>query len=263
MIARQMPDLDDETIRDTAVAAEDMRFTDLADLSPDKLDTLARAVTLILQSGRCEETFTQIIDGKPTRPTFLRNHYAEFMNNDNISDAMEPSKHATQCYKEIREAFDITVLKLELKVRSLFSEYRHPCLHMIVQLVQAYQNTDAEDSTTAQLRFLEIVAACINTLAGIVYKAYHPKMDLKPRRQPEDFYFSTHYYVDFYHASYKDFERYPFGLLNVVGYWAESEIFGGVLLFNRGLDGSQVFLILSTLLPPFVIAPAARHSLTY
>lgn len=117
-----MPDPDDETIRDTAVAAEDMRFTDLADLSPDKLDALARAVTRILETERGEETFAQIIDGKPTRSTFLRNHFEEYMNNDNISDAMEPTEYAKQSYKEIKESFDITVLKLEMEVGSLFSE---------------------------------------------------------------------------------------------------------------------------------------------
>ncbi len=39
--------------------------------------------------------------------------------------------------------------------------------------------------------------------------------------------------VNFYHTKYKIFEKYPFGLLDVVGYWAEAEIFGGVVLFEH------------------------------
>ena len=47
------------------------------------------------------------------------------------------------------------------------------------------------------------------------------------------------FYVDF-HDSYMRFENYPFGLLDVVGYWAETKLFGGVLLFDRGDSGSEV-----------------------
>ena len=48
------------------------------------------------------------------------------------------------------------------------------------------------------------------------------------------------FYVNFNHTNHKHFENYPFGLLNVVGYWAEAEIFGGVLLFEREEEGSGV-----------------------
>ena len=48
------------------------------------------------------------------------------------------------------------------------------------------------------------------------------------------------FYVNFYYASYADFERYPFGLLGLVGYWAETELFGGVVLFEREESGSNV-----------------------
>ena len=47
-------------------------------------------------------------------------------------------------------------------------------------------------------------------------------------------------HVDFYHTEYQEYERYPFGLLNVVGYWAEAKLLGGVLLFDRGDTGLEV-----------------------
>ena len=37
----------------------------------------------------------------------------------------------------------------------------------------------------------------------------------------------------FMHKNYKDFEQYPNGVADIVGYWAEAQIFGGVVLFDR------------------------------
>ncbi|KAK7698341.1 hypothetical protein SLS64_012589 [Diaporthe eres] len=38
----------------------------------------------------------------------------------------------------------------------------------------------------------------------------------------------------FWNGKYVDSSRYPNGLADVVGYWAETQIFGGVVLFDRG-----------------------------
>lgn len=35
------------------------------------------------------------------------------------------------------------------------------------------------------------------------------------------------------HKNYRDFEQYPNGVADIVGYWAEAQIFGGVVLFDR------------------------------
>ena len=73
---------------------------------------------------------------------------------------------------------------------------------------------------------------------------------MKPPKPPKGHYWqcrhTDYFYVDFYHTSYDLFENYPFGLLNVVGYWAEAELFGGVVLFERGKSGSEVHLMLQT-----------------
>ena len=62
-------------------------------------------------------------------------------------------------------------------------------------------------------------------------------MELNPPEPPGGhslrFHRTDGYYVEFYHTNYKLFENYPFHLLNVVGYWAEAEIFGGVVLFEH------------------------------
>lgn len=39
---------------------------------------------------------------------------------------------------------------------------------------------------------------------------------------------------------YSKAEQYPEGAADMVGYWAEDRIFGGVVLFGRGKDGTGV-----------------------
>ena len=42
------------------------------------------------------------------------------------------------------------------------------------------------------------------------------------------------------HPDYVHFKNYPRGVPDVVGYWAEAQVFGGVLLFDRSDSGWQV-----------------------
>lgn len=97
------------------------------------------------------------------------------------------------------------------------------------------------------LRLLEIAAASVNTLAGMLYASFHPDTNIKPPElKIEDLRqcdLTGQFYVNFYHTHYRLFDGYPFGLLNVVGYWAEAELFGGVLLFEHVDTGSEVQLI--------------------
>ena len=37
----------------------------------------------------------------------------------------------------------------------------------------------------------------------------------------------------FSHKWYQDYDQYPDGVADGIGYWAESRIFGGVVLFDR------------------------------
>ena len=72
---------------------------------------------------------------------------------------------------------------------------------------------------------------------------FHPDMDVTPQDPQATYGYvpdrNHHFHVDF-HNCYTDFNQYPLGLLDVLGYWAETQLFGGVLLFDRGDSGSEV-----------------------
>lgn len=44
----------------------------------------------------------------------------------------------------------------------------------------------------------------------------------------------------FVHLYFKEHTQYPEGISDMVGYWAENRILGGVVLFDRGESGNQV-----------------------
>lgn len=44
----------------------------------------------------------------------------------------------------------------------------------------------------------------------------------------------------FFHCQYVDFDLYPHGIADVAGYWTEDQIFGGVFVFDRELNGTDV-----------------------
>lgn len=44
----------------------------------------------------------------------------------------------------------------------------------------------------------------------------------------------------FWTGAYMDWSRYPNGLADMAGYWAEIQLFGGVVLFDRGESEKEV-----------------------
>lgn len=220
-------------------------FGDLTNLSPEKLRELETVLNSILALPVARETYAQIIDGKPIRTPYsedikaLRSHLRETII---VKDNPKPSDQAMQLYEEIRTKFAPQTLEIDLK------------------LAQNYQNA-LPGSREHLLRLLEIAAASVNALAGMIYTSFHKDTNILPPEPPGGHFWqfrrTDHFYVDFYHTNYRRFEDFPFGLLNVVGYWAEAELFGGVVLFERVESGSK---IINAFLHPQTVAHAFQLS---
>lgn len=54
--------------------------------------------------------------------------------------------------------------------------------------------------------------------------------------------------IAFSSRSYRAFKQYLMGLADIAGYWAESKIFGGVVVFDRGETETEVCSYLSVIL---------------
>lgn len=117
--------------------------------------------------------------------------------------------------------------------------------------MQAYQAT-LPGSVAYKLRLLELVVIACHDIAVLLYRLDNgahkhaeweawltKKLGSLSRDEYESE--STKYGppTPFYFSSYVEFDRYPNGLADVVAYWAEHQIFGGVVLFDRGSSGDE------------------------
>lgn len=113
------------------------------------------------------------------------------------------------------------------------------------QLLFPFQQTHP-DTRQFELRLIELLAVSCHQMAvyldslddGIHKHRRHDDWRDKPREDID----AGEYVAPtiFFHGSYVDFDQYPDGLADVVGYWTEARIFGGVVIFDRGPSGSEV-----------------------
>lgn len=97
-------------------------------------------------------------------------------------------------------------------------------------------------SAAFKTRLIEMVAVATHQIAAYLYKLdlnlgrHQDWATWEVPRSDKVFY---QYYPDgklpsmFFHKQYLDYDQYPDGVADIVGYWAEARIFGGVVLFDR------------------------------
>jgi hypothetical protein len=107
-----------------------------------------------------------------------------------------------------------------------------------------------------------MVAVAVHELAVLLYKMgdLQQHEDWKtwkpPKRHYETQYSASElqlpepqsYRTLFSHLAFEEHTQYPEGIADVVGYWAENRILGGVVLFDRGESGNQVSTYLAIII---------------
>ncbi len=125
----------------------------------------------------------------------------------------------------------------------------------VPKAMQAYQNAET-GSLQFKNRLIELVARSIHQIAVFLFqrepKLHAGDIDSVVSWKEEEQWFMVNgrrrVYLTpwepwptlFFHVDYIDYEQYPDGLADMAGYWAEDRIFGGVLVFDRGIVGDEV-----------------------
>ncbi|KAN0102212.1 hypothetical protein V8E51_012722, partial [Hyaloscypha variabilis] len=163
-----------------------------------------------------QRTFAQIFDGLPTRddvgyfPTYSKE----------IADNPTSSPEAMETAKELRQHFNTYISQVDAK------------------LAQAYQDA-ALGSREFYMRLLEMTAVACHDIAALVYENTQPGLRQEGQSLEQRLALLGGRPTDFMHEDYYYFQQYPKGVLDVVGYWAEYHLFGGVVLFDRGESGTE------------------------
>lgn len=109
-----------------------------------------------------------------------------------------------------------------------------------------------------KLRLTELLAVAIHDIAAMLWSlddGVHKHAELETwltsrlASEPQDKFERVNLrpHTWFWHYDYQDYDQYTKGIADIVGYWAETQIFGGVVLFDRGesdeeVSGSRPFL---------------------
>ncbi len=106
------------------------------------------------------------------------------------------------------------------------------------KLIHQYQAA-SPGSRAFNTLLIELVARVVHQVAVWLYKqdtSRHKEDALglwRPDEEEKDDFPRTFPSTLFCHEWYRDYDQYPEGIADCVGYWAENRIFGGVVLFDR------------------------------
>lgn len=90
------------------------------------------------------------------------------------------------------------------------------------------------------MRLLEMLAVASHDIAALVYVNTQPGLRREGQGLEQRLAALEGRPTDLMHEDYHNLQQYPKGVADVVGYWAEYHLFGGVVLFDRGESGTDV-----------------------
>lgn len=210
-------------------------------LSDSHREAVVRAISNVLSTEIAEVTYAQIVDGLPL----------EYTVDDVYGNSLMGPDHPVFAHKELKEGVLDTV-------RSFRAAFDPQILEFEASLLQALQ-TGSPGSRLFNTRLIEVVAVAVHQIAVLLYKnnpdlsaesatkevhAWVPPKDTDPP-------WSTWWTFNpdgpsptlFKHGWYTASGQYPDGAADVAGYWAESRILGGVVLFDRtAAESDAVYL---------------------
>lgn len=226
-------------------------------LAPEHYRILDRALRNVLSTDLDELTMAQLVDGLPLASSGCRARGSLIIRGHPLLQHGSLCDGALEQTKAFREAFDPSILRFDSTVRTTALDYAETEeLTDGLQVMQAYQDADI-GSLEFKYRLVELVAVAIHQIAVLLFQL-QPKLhngDIESvvawkkearwvtleggRRIFEEPLFEPGPTL-FFHIEYMDYDQYPNGVADIAGYWAEDQIFGGVVLFDRGVSGLEV-----------------------
>jgi hypothetical protein len=234
----------------------------IATLEDGHRDAFIRALTNVLSSQIAEITYGQIVDGLPLS-SVARDVYSDNVCSGHplLNEHKELCPGVVEHLRRLGTNFDAGALKIQSQVGAFQPDFKFPLelsssLLMssdrpTLQLIHDFQSA-FPGSSEFNTRLIELVARAVHQLAVWLYRqdtSWHKNDALglwRPSEESGRFYPRTFPATLLRHAWYCDYDQYPDGIADCVGYWAEARILGGVALFDRRNPGSVPDATVST-----------------
>ncbi|KMP05665.1 hypothetical protein CIRG_05346 [Coccidioides immitis RMSCC 2394] len=173
-----------------------------------------QALRRILATEVAEESFSMLIDGRLTMKALRACRRIRLGEDyDEIAKYTGPSQDTISMFRSLREQFDLS--------------------HVLIKASSAerFQRSDVQASSADfQRGLLDLVVSMVHDLAVSIFEELHrSKYQNTPHQGPE-----RALLPDFRHPKYLQSYLYPHGPIELVGYWMETRLFGGVVVFEHG-----------------------------
>ncbi|RFU31839.1 hypothetical protein B7463_g4506, partial [Scytalidium lignicola] len=196
-------------------------------LDNNHLEIFSQALMNVLTTEVAEDTYAQIVDGLPTEESFLDFHfYAE-------GHPVFEQNHTRLCGGSLK------------KVQKFRSSFDPTTIEFKSALLEEFQSS-SRDFSEFNIILINLVAVACHQIAVYLFQLddglhrhelHEHWLDKKRQGEEYDRKRMRGYILPpstFYHNCYVYSDQYPNGVADVVGYWVEAKIFGGVVLFDRG-----------------------------
>ncbi|KAI1463107.1 uncharacterized protein F4812DRAFT_448055 [Daldinia caldariorum] len=193
----------------------------IASLQGRHHEICSRAIANVLSTTIARTTYGQIVDGLPLADVAADSYYGVVGRRHPLLDQhLELSTDVLNRVDQLYSTFDPKMLKIDSV------------------LFFAFQAA-SPGSRAFQTRLIEIIARSVHQIAVWLFKQgpmrpeSDPLLSWRPGKDIEYLYPKGFPPTLFLHHWYRDYDQYPEGIADGVGYWAESRILGGVVLFDR------------------------------
>ncbi|OIW34778.1 hypothetical protein CONLIGDRAFT_21713 [Coniochaeta ligniaria NRRL 30616] len=224
--------------------AKQSRVSNIAShISQEHYQVFLEAISRVSSSELAMSTFAMIVDGLPTWRVAHERRVPRSVSRDH-------DDHPLQTHTELCDG-------VAERTEAIISSFDIAALPFDIKLIHAYA-TAAAGSRAFHMRLIELIANAVHQLGVYLFQnteSLHkgeglecwkppPKWRLARRNEPDAQWvldewpykpFPTLFCVSHYHR----YKLYPDGLADVVGYWAEDRILGGITLFDRGTSGFE------------------------
>ena len=184
------------------------------------------ALERVMLTDVSRSTYAQLVDGVPLSQTLF-----SMPGRPSLSHPVY--EHSDLCdgvhekLGQILEISNLHTLEFDFDVSQSLSINQMRGSDNILQLVRRYLAA-SPGSKAFKAGLIEIMAVSVHQIAAYIYK-----LDLDVGSHKALLKVDSDAPTLFLHNQYKDIEHFPDGVADAVGYWAEAQIFGGVILFDR------------------------------
>lgn len=216
-------------------------------LDESHLAAFGQAIANILTTELARLTFTQLVDGCPLWDVVSKLDHYDLVREEPVFNHRELCPGALEKAEAFRNELDITTMEIRSSVSR--ASIHGICIDLWVltnlKVLSQYQSTPV-GSRASKMPLVELIAVTIHAIAVHVFQQIDGGFHKNDQYPDDEFYGDPRLPncrrkpTPFSNWGWDNPAQFPDGNADIAAYWVEDQIFGGVVLFDRGESGVEV-----------------------